>query len=297
MGSVDLIEQRIEVGGATRHVYLAGDGPVTVVFEPAIADVGLTWYLVQSEVAGFTSTVTHDRPGLGDSEPSERPRQAKVFADELYDLLSALGSNPPFLLVGHSFASLTVQLLAQRVESDLAGVVLLDGAHEDQMTRFPAELSPGPMLAAFAVQLRQMAADAREGNIIPALAQPPAAFPRDAAGAYRRATAPNAVRLDTAAAEFEGLEASQAVVRSLVASRTRLMGEIPLIVIRHGVAQPVPGVDDVVNRDYEDTWRLLQDELAARSSQGVVRVAEGSGHNIHHDTPGAVVEAIRDLAG
>jgi pimeloyl-ACP methyl ester carboxylesterase len=297
MGSVDLIERRIEVGGATRDVRLAGDGSVTVVFEPAIADVGLTWYLVQSEVAGFTSTVTHDRPGLGDSEPSERPRQAAVFADELYDLLIALGSNPPFLLVGHSFASLTVQLLAQRVESDLAGVVLLDGAHEDQMTRFPAQLSPGPMLAAFAGQLRQMAADAREGNIIPALTQPPAAFPRDAAGAYRRATAPNPVRLETAAAEFEGLEASQALVRSLVTSRTRLLGEIPLIVIRHGAAQPVPGVDDVVNREYEDTWRLLQDELAARSSQGVVRVAEGSGHNIHHDTPGAVVEAIRDLAG
>jgi pimeloyl-ACP methyl ester carboxylesterase len=297
MGSVDLIEKRIEVGGATRHVYLAGDGPVTVVFEPAIADVGLTWYLVQAGVAEFASTVTHDRPGLGASEPSGRPRQAAVFADELYDLLITLGSNPPFLLVGHSFASLTVQLLAQRVESDLAGAVLLDGAHEDQMARFPPQLNPGPMLAAFAEQLRKMAAAARADQAVAALAEPPAAFPRDAAGAYRRATATSPVRLETAAAEFEGLEASQAVVRSLVASRTRLLGEIPLIVIRHGVAQPVPGFDDVVNREYEDIWRLLQHELAARSSQGKVRVAEGSGHNIHHDTPGAVVEAIRDLAG
>ena len=43
------------------------------------------------------------------------------------------------------------------------------------------------------------------------------------------------------------------------------------------------------------SWLRLQTELAQRSPQGQLVVAERSGHNIHHDQPELVVDAIRQI--
>lgn len=50
-----------------------------------------------------------------------------------------------------------------------------------------------------------------------------------------------------------------------------------------------------VNAAYEATWQSMQGELAALSSRGRHVVVEGSGHNIHHDRPDAVIAAIREV--
>ncbi|HEX6287336.1 MAG TPA: alpha/beta hydrolase [Acidimicrobiia bacterium] len=263
-----------------------------MVFEPAIGDVGLTWGLVQPAVSEHTSTFTHDRPGLGGSEPSDSPRTVDVMADELRAALHATRFEPPYLLVGHSFASLTVQAFAHRHRAEVSGLVLVDGAHEDQMERFPEELDPRSMLAGVADQLRGLADSVRQGEAPPELIPVPGTFPETLAAAYREATSPTPDRLEAAAAEYEGLEASQRQVRELSKSS---LGDIPLIAIRHGVPQSMRGVADEINRRYEETWQELQSELAGRSSSGRVVVADGAGHLIHHDRPDVVVDAILGL--
>jgi pimeloyl-ACP methyl ester carboxylesterase len=263
-----------------------------VVLEPAVGDVGLTWGLVLPEVARITTTITHDRPGLGDSDPSPSPRTVEVMVDELRDVLAAAEVDPPYLLVGHSFSALTVQAFAYLHPDEVTGIVLIDGAHEDQMERFPPELSPRATLAGFADQLRQLARAGRRGEPLAELMPLPSAFSDPLAAAYREATSPTPDRLETAAAEFESLEESQAQVRAL--SKTSL-GDIPLVALRHGVTQPMPGVPAEVNQRYEAAWEQMQDELAARSNVGRVVVAEGAGHMTHHDRPDLVVKAIREL--
>jgi pimeloyl-ACP methyl ester carboxylesterase len=160
------------------------------------------------------------------------------------------------------------------------------------MERFPPELSPRALLAGFPDQLRQLAKAARQGEPLPELVPVPEPFPGPLARAYRDATAPTPDRLETAAAEYDGLEESQAQVRSLSESS---LGEIPIVAIRHGVPQPMLGVPDEVNERYEAAWQHILDELAARSDSGRVIIAEGAGHMIHHDRPDLVVEAIRGL--
>jgi pimeloyl-ACP methyl ester carboxylesterase len=44
-------------------------------------------------------------------------------------------------------------------------------------------------------------------------------------------------------------------------------------------------------------WRELQQDLAARSPKGQLRVAEKSGHFVQLDQPEMVIQAIRDLLG
>jgi pimeloyl-ACP methyl ester carboxylesterase len=282
----------VTVNGQTHRVYTTDFGPTRVVFEPAIGDVGLTWGLVQPGVARFAQTFTHDRPGLGGSDPSPSPRTVDVMVEELRSTLVATGLAHPYLLVGHSFASLTVRAFAYTHPEEVLGIVLVDGAHEDQMERFPAELGSKAMLAGFAQQLRHLADAGHRGEPLPVLAAVPQTFPEALAAAYREATAPTPGRLEATAAEYEGLEESQALLRSMVGSG---LGDIPITVVRHGVPQAMPGASDEVNERYEATWRELQEELAARSTRGRVVVAEDTGHMIHHERPELVVELIGDL--
>jgi len=263
-----------------------------VVFEPAIGDVGLTWGLVQPAVSEHTSTFTHDRPGLGGSEPSDSPRTVDVMVDELRAALHAARFEPPYLLVGHSFASLTVQAFTHRHRAEVSGLVLVDGAHEDQMERFPEELNPKAMMAGVADQLRGLANSARQGEALPELMPVPGSFPETLAAAYRDATSPTPDHLEAVAAEYDGLEPSQIQVRALSKSS---FDDLPFIAIRHGVPQLMPGVSDEINDRYEHTWQELQEDLAGRSSSGRVVVAVGAGHLIHHDRPDVVVDAILEL--
>jgi pimeloyl-ACP methyl ester carboxylesterase len=284
--------RELEVHGLKQRIYLDGSGTPAVVFEPAIGDVGLTWGLVLPEVASMATTFTHDRPGLGGSDPSASPRTVEVMVDELREALTVAGIEPPYVLVAHSFAALTVQAFGCLHPEVVAGILLVDGAHEDQMERFPAELSPRAMLAGFADQLHQLADSGRRGEPVPELIPVPDSFPQPLAATYREAVAATPTRLETAALEYDGLEESQAQFRAL--SKVSL-GDIPILALRHGVPQPMPGVPDGVNERYEAAWQQMQDELAARSNSGRVVVAESAGHMIHHDRPDVVVEAVRQL--
>ena len=72
----------------------------------------------------------------------------------------------------------------------------------------------------------------------------------------------------------------------------------PLIVIEHGVAEPPPAAVHVSPADakkLEVAWHAMQQDLAARSPRGELRIAAGSGSEIHRQKPDAVITAIRDI--
>jgi pimeloyl-ACP methyl ester carboxylesterase len=58
----------------------------------------------------------------------------------LHDLLAGAGTEGPYVLVGHSFGGYSARLFAASYASDVAGVVLIDAAHEDEVARMPPEL-------------------------------------------------------------------------------------------------------------------------------------------------------------
>lgn len=79
--------------------------------------------------------------------------------------------------------------------------------------------------------------------------------------------------------------------------RPASLGDIPLVVIRHGRSVlPIQGaITPEVSEEYEATWAQMQAELARLSPQGRVVVAEGSGHGVQLDRPDVVIGAIRDV--
>jgi pimeloyl-ACP methyl ester carboxylesterase len=122
----------VDVGGHLMHFRCTGEGSPAVVVEGGLGDFSTDWTLVQSGVAAFTRVCTYDRAGYAWSEPGPRPRTFAQINLELKEGLKALGERPPFVLVGHSFGGPVVRAYAAAYPGDVAGMVLVDGVHEDQ---------------------------------------------------------------------------------------------------------------------------------------------------------------------
>jgi hypothetical protein len=68
----------------------------------------------------------------------------------------------------------------------------------------------------------------------------------------------------------------------------------PVVVLRHGQTAFLGSID-VPTDQVEALWVTLQQELAARSSQGSIVVASHSQHRIAESEPGLVVAAVRHV--
>lgn len=288
------VGELIDLDGYRLHLQSQGTGSPAVIMEAAIWDIGLAWSLVQPEVARFARAVVYDRGGLGWSDPSPKPRTAAAMVEELHTLLRRAGIAGPYVLVGQSFAGLLMRLFAYTYPDEMAGLVLVDAAHEDQDERYPEAIRAmaKPMFEAQLQMLQQRRATATAEGPLPSMFPAPAQLPADIVEKYQALIAEDTTRLDTMIAELAALEESRAQVRAM---RDRGLGDIPLIVLSHGIPQAIPGLPDEVNRAYEAAWQQMQIELAAQSSKGQQLLVEGAGHMIHHDRPEAVVEAIRQV--
>lgn len=105
----------------------------TIVFENGLRGDVDGWAAV---LPGLAPAVQHgwalfayNRPGIGRSEPTERPRDGRQIVADLRELLRQQGLKPPFLLVGHSLGGLYQQLFARTYPSEVCGLVLVDAVY------------------------------------------------------------------------------------------------------------------------------------------------------------------------
>lgn len=276
----------VEVAGTQHHVVRRGpDTGPTVVLVAGVGGVAASWAGIQERLAPDLASLAYDRAGLGWSGPAHGPRTAAAMADELHELLAASGDAGPYVVVGHSLGGIVARQLAHRHPADIAGLVLVDSAHEEQYTRLPEvarafrrmAAMPGPlvrlMASLVAIRAGRAALDPR--------------LPHEAAEALRASTALSASHLPTAMAEMRAVALDAEPVASL--------GDLPLEVLRHGRFERMPMLDEAVNERFEALFADLQGELAALSTRGRVVVAEDAGHDIHLDRPDLVLDAIRSV--
>jgi len=130
----------VDVGGYRLHIDCMGQGSPTIVIDAGAGNWSVAWTGIQEQLAGETRVCTFDRAGLGWSDPGIKPRTSAVMADELYALLHNAALAPPFLMVGHSLGGYNVRVFTDR-HSEVAGLVLIDSAHESQWRDLPIEVS------------------------------------------------------------------------------------------------------------------------------------------------------------
>jgi pimeloyl-ACP methyl ester carboxylesterase len=127
-----------------RHLYLDCEGQrhgPAVILDAGLFRDSTDWRLVQPDVARFTQVCSYDREGLGRSVVDKGAKPETECADEqLEDLKNLLAAHvkPPYILVGHSGGGPRVRRYTRKYPDEVAGLVFVDSAHEEQVWRFQA---------------------------------------------------------------------------------------------------------------------------------------------------------------
>jgi pimeloyl-ACP methyl ester carboxylesterase len=127
----------VDIGGRTLNIFCSGAGAPPVIFESGGPGPGIGWESFQTEVAKFTQACWYDRAGEGWSDPGPFPRTSVAIANDLYELLKRAGVPPPYVFAGASIGGLNSRVYGGLYPNEVAGMVLIDSAHEDELVRAP----------------------------------------------------------------------------------------------------------------------------------------------------------------
>lgn len=264
----------VDVGGRSLHLIDIGAGSPAVVIVQALGTNALDFLGFYRSLASEAHVYVYDRAGLGWSEAPRRGRRTHdVMARELRDLLAAAGISPPYVLVGHSLGGVIARRFAARYPVDVAGLVLIDSSHEDQVRRLRAEGWWGhPPVSTVRHALKR-------GTRLLFL------------GLYRLLS-----REDVSDVPPEYAGAAHAVSLTARARRADLR-ELLLTLRPHGSPPDLGELPLTVltAADRDATWNAMQAELATISTESTHIVADHGGHFLQRDNPELVRAAIRDM--
>ena len=271
--SFDKRGEMIDIGGYSLYVEDTGTGKVTVIFDAGMGDDSSVWNKVAEEVSQFSRVITYDRAGLGWSEESPHDRDSKVIVAELHSVLKDKDITGPIILVGHSFGGVNMQRYALTYPEHIAALVLVDSAHEDQITKMPQ----ASFLQKYLFKFGMWAA--------------PFGIPR----LYLSDANPEEkAKKSTTKHQYTSLDEAEYFLRSLseLNELTPDYGDMPLVVIARNKASSE--IDNTKTRDL--VWATLQENIAARSTNSTIIFSGARQHSIHKKQPEIVIEAIQTLA-
>jgi pimeloyl-ACP methyl ester carboxylesterase len=284
--------------GRRLNVYCVGRGSPTVIFDAGLGDSNRVWALVQPSVAVVTRACSYDRAGLGFSDPSPKPNTSANDVADLHQLLRALRTKPPYVLVGHSLGGMNVKLYAESHPADVAGLVLVDPTHEDQATKI-WHVDPGGK-EAFNHHLEklQTCLTAKPTDFVKGTALYNTCI-GDPDPRYSKAL--NAVenehdkRSETMAAWISENESVYSISSAQVRAAHRDLGDIPIILLRQEPLQRQGSETQELRDALNQVKTELATETASLSRHGVVRIVRNTGHYIQLDRPDEVTAAILEV--
>ncbi len=272
----------VDVGSGRRlHLYCTGVGSPTVVLEAGLGDFSeQSWYKVQPGIASFTRVCSYDRAGLGWSAPVSAPPVADEIVRDLHTLLQVADEHPPYLLVGHSQGGAIVRHYAAHYRDQVAGLLLLEGSHEDQK-----QIEPIPEWVGWMVHVLPVVNALGIDRVVGGLG----AHDSIASIALARMTTPAAIQ--NTVEVFNSLDTFLDQVRR----DARPFGDLPLVVISAEIRDPDPGQSEAESQRTQARWYDMQKDLATRATHGRWLIAERSRHHIQWDRPDLVLQTVREL--
>lgn len=288
----------VDVGGYRLHINCMGEGEPTVVMDAMGVCWSTHWGLVAPEIAKFARVCVFDRAGLGWSDSGPTPRTARQVAVELNTLLHKTGITGPYVLVGHSFGGWTVRLYHHQYPSEVAGMVLVDAGHEDELDspEFRAhgdwalpQLPLRRILVALGISRLVMALDAIPESENEMLEKLRRLSPDDQA--IILAVGNRSGFWKTIIDENAALKETAEQVRA-----TGSLGNLPLVVLTATGPKRWPGwPPDFPAEPLREKWMQMQKELLKLSSNSTHMLAEKSSHFIQFDQPELIVKAVRQV--
>ena len=123
--------------GETIEYMTAGDGPATVVLVNGSGGPIMGWHKIFGELASVARVFAYNRPGIGGSSGPAVPQTGTHLVASLRCVLREAGYAPPYVLVGHSFGGLIVNLFAREHPHEVAAVVMLEASTMEDIEVLP----------------------------------------------------------------------------------------------------------------------------------------------------------------
>jgi pimeloyl-ACP methyl ester carboxylesterase len=269
--------RRVDIGdGVGLDAIVMGSGRSTVIFENGLGTSLEEWDAVAPHVAQRAHTLRYDRrPAPPAGAPAART--AAEMAADLERILAALGLQPPYVVVGHSWGGVVARTFAHRHPSAVSGLVLVDATHE---VIDSAGLALLPVMYALMGVASRFDAGRRW---LRRQLCPPAASAAYRARFESRLADPLlwALALRTARAEGAGIRPSLAAVR-------RDCPELPRLPVHVLTAGGVTGPNAKSVRRVHEAWRAT----VSRAPQATYTNVPESGHLMPIDAPDVVVHAV-----
>ncbi len=223
---------------------------------------------------------------MGWSDSGNQPRTSRQIVKELHTLLGNAGVRGPYVLVGHSFGGTNMQVYASRYPDEVAGMVLVDWALEDEKAvALTMSHQPSPLLMKIFATIGLTRLPYTLGGETSGLTSPELEDEQTAISSHHR-------HVFAVADETSSLE------ESFDENRTDPMslGDKPLMVLTAGSVQ-LTGTG--LSREQVNLIDKLHSEsqaaLTRRSENAKRLIVEDSGHYIQVEQPGLVTDAIRQV--
>jgi pimeloyl-ACP methyl ester carboxylesterase len=128
-----IVGEMVDINNHKINVVSKGEGNSTVVFTGGLHETSsyADFYPLYNEISKYTKTVVYDRPGHGFSEITDKTRDIDSIVEEMHTALVQAGEKPPYILVGHSLASLYTIRFAQTYKDEVSGIVMIDGGNPE----------------------------------------------------------------------------------------------------------------------------------------------------------------------
>jgi pimeloyl-ACP methyl ester carboxylesterase len=165
-----------EINSRNVEYSLICNGDATVVFENGLDGKMKWWRKVIPEISKNTTTFAYNRPGYGSSVAVSTPRDGQHIIEELRTLLKSKEVKPPYVLVGHSFGGLLMQLFARKYPEEVSALILIDSTHPAQLTGNGAKEN-WPTWLRFLVRIYLSSVERQELDLINATGEEVLALP------------------------------------------------------------------------------------------------------------------------
>ncbi|WAH40292.1 alpha/beta hydrolase [Alicyclobacillus fastidiosus] len=269
--------QLIDIGSRKMHAIVSGKGSCTVILESGMGGCAVEWCLVQPEVSKFATVVSYDRAGFGWSVQGRKTATCRDYNNDLRRMLQSIGLQPPYVLVGHSFGGMNMQLFASEYPNEVSGLILVDSTHHDRYV-------PESWNEARRLQYNEALKQYRLGYLLSPLGVPrkkrmhigTRRLPPD----QQQAVTALGYRSNSFQAVYqEFLDSIESGMQ--LKSMNGLRTDLPVIVISAG--------------KQDDDWKRQQEGLKGLTKNTKQIVVEDSPHAIHIQRPDVIIGAIKKL--
>lgn len=212
-------------------------------------------------------------------------------------MLKNAGVEGPYILVGHSFGGLNMQLFAAEYPDEVVGMILVDASSEDAFEKVQKDMILSPTLMQVAGVMAYLGIP-RLVQCIPSvkleLKKSLEKFDPSVRDVYCLKKLSTKYML-TNMQECSNMEEGSLQLKRAGTS----LGNIPLTVVSAKKPLIEKAIKGMITQERADImnkgWFEVQADLVSKSSQSKQIIAENSGHNIPYEQPEIIIEAVREM--